>query len=441
MVCDSIYFYSKSAKYTFFKQYTSHSDKTLKEWYQFLEFPGGKTRKMTKEELDTQAIPNNARRFNTDNMASPNPRPNLMYEYKGYGYPVKGWRYSKETMEQLDNDGKLLFPADKSGRIMLKRYLDEQDGGVVGDLWADIDQVRAAKSERIGYPTQKPEALLERIIECASKENDLVLDPFLGGGTTAAVADKMKRRWIGIDQSVAAVKVSDLRLKNRRDLYSAPYELQLRTFNYDALRNLEPFEFERRIIERFGGVANDKQRSDFGLDGRMQDNTPIQVKRSDNIGRNVIDNFLSAVQRSDERLFEKNRSAGKTVGYIIAFSFGKGAVEETARLKNKKQVIIELVKVGDIVPLGKPPKVSLSANELEQYKYAFEATAESDAGIEFYSWDFNNKPDEGFKPDVYLDKTGKQVRKFEPGEHKIAAQATDKNGLDGTDKIEIKIEK
>ncbi|MCL2132134.1 MAG: hypothetical protein FWH36_06770, partial [Lentimicrobiaceae bacterium] len=192
--------------------------------------------------------------------------------------------------------------------------------------------------------------------------------------------------------------------------------------------------------EKFGGIPNQKQRSDFGLDGRMPDNTPIQVKRSDDIGRNVIDNFLSAVQRSDEQLFEKNKAAGKAVGYIIAFSFGKGAIEEVARLKNKKQIIIELKKVSDILPLGNPPKVTLTSKELEDYnKFAFEAIAETDAEIAFYSWDFNHNEKEGFKPDILLDKEGKQTHEFQSGEHQIAVEAVDTQGLDGQDKVKIKV--
>ena len=199
-ICDDIFFYSKTNNYIFKTQYTEHNPKTLKEWYQYLEFPDRTIRKMTKEENETQIIPVNARRFNADNMASPNPRSNLMYEYKGFSYPTKGWRYSFETMQKLDSENKLLFPKEKSNRIMLKRFLDEQKGAVVGDVWVDIDQIRAAKSELIGYPTQKPEALLQRIIECASNEGDTVLDPFVGGGTTVAVADKLNRQWLGIDQ-------------------------------------------------------------------------------------------------------------------------------------------------------------------------------------------------------------------------------------------------
>ncbi|KAA6316031.1 DNA adenine methyltransferase YhdJ, partial [termite gut metagenome] len=157
----------------------------------------------------------------------------------------------------------------------------------------------------------------------------------------------------------------------------------------------------------------------------------------DNIGRNVIDNFFAAVQRSDKKLFEKNKTNWKPVGYIIAFSFSRGAIEEIARLKNKENIIIELKRVGDIVSYGKGPKVTLTAEEIEPYKYALEASAESEEGIEFYSWDFNHNVKEGFKADVILDKEGKQTRKFQPGIRHIAVEAVDKHGLEATDKITI----
>ncbi|MCL2040861.1 MAG: hypothetical protein FWG84_02320 [Bacteroidales bacterium] len=328
------------------------------------------------------------------------------------------------------------------GKIKSDEGILNEKGKIPEDWWTDIAiGARFPKNSEnnIGYPTQKPAKLLERIIKVASNEGDIILDPFVGGGTTVAVADKLNRKWMGIDQSVAAIKVSDLRLKNQQSLYSQPYELQLHKYDYDVLRNTDAFEFEKFIVEQFGGIANSKQRNDFGLDGRMPDNTLIQVKRSDNIGRNVIDNFKSAIERSDKRLFEKNKTEGKAVGYLIAFSFGKGAIEEVARLKNKEHIIIELKKVGDIIPYGKPPKVTLTANEIELSKFAFEATAESETEIEFYSWDFNHKPEDGFKADVYLDKDGKQVRKFYPGEHHIAVEAVDKSGLDGMDKVKIKV--
>ncbi|MCL2131585.1 MAG: site-specific DNA-methyltransferase [Lentimicrobiaceae bacterium] len=330
----------------------------------------------------------------------------------------------------------------KRGEARYKTILTEKDGKNPGNVWCDINPIQGNGLERIGYPTQKPEALLERIIKASSNKGDIVLDPFVGGGTTIAVADKLNRKWIGIDQSVMAVKVTDLRLKKQRgplELYE-PYELQLRTYNYDVLRNMDAFSFETMIIEKFGGIPNQKQRNDFGLDGRMPDNTPIQVKRSDDIGRNVIDNFLSAVKRMDKNLYDKNIKENKPIGYIIAFSFGKGAIEEVARLKNKEHIIIELKKVSDILPLGNPPKVTLTAKELEDYnKFALEATAETDAEIAFYSWDFNHNEKDGFKPDILLDKEGKQTHEFQSGEHQIAVEAVDTQGLDAQDKVKIKV--
>jgi hypothetical protein len=321
-----------------------------------------------------------------------------------------------------------------------KNRLDE-DGKVPEDYWIDIPRIQGNGNERIGYPTQKPEALLERIIKAASHEGDTVLDPFVGGGTTVAVADKLNRKWIGIDQSAVAIKVTDLRLRKQKDLYSEPYNLNLGTYDYDELRSKDAFDFEKWIIEQAGGTGNDKQRTDLGIDGKMADGTPVQVKRSDNVGRNVIDNFLSAIQRYDQALYDKNTAEGKTAGYIIAFSFNKGAIEEVARLKNKQKPLIELKRVADIVPYAKKPVVSLNANKVEAFKYEFQATAQSDVGIEFYSWDFNHNPEEGFKADILRDKTGKQVHAFQTGEHTIAVEAIDKLGLEGGDTINIKVDK
>jgi DNA modification methylase len=315
-ISDTIWYYTKGNDYTFNQLYTPYSEKYIKEFYKYQD--------------------KNGRRYQLDNITGPGgaAKGNPAYEIMGV---TRHWRYSKEKMQELINEGRII-QTNEGGVPRYKRYLDEMPGVPLQNIWDDINVIQSQSKERIGYPTQKPEALLERIIKCASNEGDIVLDPFVGGGTTVAIADKVNRIWIGIDQSVAAIKVSDLRLKNQQDLYSKPYELQLRTYDYDLLRNQNAFEFEKFIIEQFGGIPNLKQRNDFGLDGRMPDNTPIQVKRSDNIGRNVIDNFLSAVQRSDEQLFEKNRKNGKTVGHIIAFSFGRGAIEEVARLKNKKQL-------------------------------------------------------------------------------------------------------
>ena len=145
---------------------------------------------------------------------------------------------------------------------------------------------------------------------------------FVGGETTVVVADKLNRQWIGIDQSVQAIKVTEMRLQNQMDLFSKPFVVQLHKYDYDTLRYKDAFAFESWIIAQYGGTANLKQRSDLGLDGKTKENIPIQVKRSDTIGRNVVDNFHAAVMRYDKSLYECNKAAG----CIIAFSFGKGAI-------------------------------------------------------------------------------------------------------------------
>jgi DNA modification methylase len=361
--------------------------------------------------------------------------PNVIVEYIAGTEAVKKLTV-QEKLDLLNENGYIVF--SKNGIPSVKRYEFMSKGKLSGNLWTDVKNVSGSR-ERIGYPTQKPEALLERLINMAGNEGDLVLDPFAGGGTTVAVADRLKRRWIGIDQSVAAVKVTDLRLRKQQDMFSQPYELILRKYDYDTLRYQNAFEFERFIITQFGGTPQAKKGGDLGLDGKMPDNTPVQVKRSDNVGRNVIDNFKSAVERFDKPLFEKNKAAGKPVGHIIAFSFGKGAVAEAARLKNKEGIIIELKKVNDIIDYGSGPKVSITSKELENYRYLLEASAESDSGIEFYSWDFNHSPEEGFNADILIDRDGKQVKQFEPGEHNIAVEAVDKEGLEGVGELTLKV--
>ncbi|MDR2126487.1 MAG: site-specific DNA-methyltransferase [Prevotellaceae bacterium] len=389
----------------------------------------------------------NGRRYYDDSahlFCSPNmgARPNLCYEWRGYKNPhPSGWRLSKERLEEEYQKGNIVIRED--GKLERRKYQEEYNGIPLGNLWDDISNVTVGK-ERIGCPTQKPEALLERIIKCATSEGDTVFDPFVGGGTTVAVADKLNRKWIGIDQSVQAIKVTELRLDKQRDLFSAPFSVQLHKYDYDTLRNKNAFEFEAWIVQQFGGVSNAKQRGDLGLDGKMPDNTPIQVKRSDNIGHNVIDNFLAAVMRNDKKLFDKNVTDKKPIGYIIAFSFGKGTVQEVARLNLEENIIIKLVTVEDIVPIAQKPTVSVEINEMARdakgiREIEFVAAGTSEAGIEFYSWDFEYNVEHGFKADVMLDKEGKQTSKLKAGLHVIAVKVVDNDGLESIEVIKLKV--
>ena len=135
------------------------------------------------------------------------------YDYKGYAPPAKGWRCPEETMRQLDAEGRLHFPAKKSGRISRKRYLSESKGTPVGNLWDDIGGLQHASAEMLGYPTQKPLALLERIVAASSNPGDLVFDPFMGSGTTLMAAKRLGREWCGCDVSADALACARERLE------------------------------------------------------------------------------------------------------------------------------------------------------------------------------------------------------------------------------------
>ncbi|RKZ86056.1 MAG: hypothetical protein DRR19_15530, partial [Candidatus Parabeggiatoa sp. nov. 1] len=317
--------------------------------------------------------------------------------------------------------------------------------GAMRDVWTDINALFRNNQERIGYPTQKPEKLLERIILAASNEGDRVLDPFVGGGTTVAVAERLKRHFLGIDQSVQAIKVTEMRLQKPQDLFSKPFTVQLHKYDYDTLRYKDAFEFEQWIIQQYGGLPNIQQRGDKGIDGKTSDGVPIQVKRSDNTGRNVVDNFRAACGRFDKALFEKKYQAqGLPVGIIIAFSFGKGAVQEVARLKNEEDIIIELVTVDTIVPIAKKPKLTLQYEQLGTDKkglreIAFTASGDSEVGIEFYAWNWDFDEAKGFQADVLIDKIGKQQPKFKAGNYRVAVKIVDNEGLEAMEIIDLKV--
>jgi len=171
--------------------------------------------------------------YRLDNLTSPNPRPNMTYEWQGFAPPPKGWRYSVATMNELDADGRIYKPADKSKRPQLKRYLEENEGHLVDDVWDDLPPVNSQAVERTGYDTQKPLALLERIIEASSNEGDIVADVFCGSGTTLVAAERLGRRWLGCDLGRFAIHTT------RKRLLSIP---DCRPFD---IKNLGAYERQR----------------------------------------------------------------------------------------------------------------------------------------------------------------------------------------------------
>ncbi len=187
-----ILYYVKGQGFTFNVQYADYSDEYLNKTYRYLDGDG--------------------RRYALRDLRSPNPRPNLTYDYKGYRPHENGWSISIKKMAELDEKGLLWFPPEKSGRIRLKQYLDEMPGSRLQELWTDISLVQGTAGERVDYATQKPEALLDRIIKASSNEGDLVLDCFCGSGTTAAVAERLNRRWITCDLGRFAIQTTRKRL-------------------------------------------------------------------------------------------------------------------------------------------------------------------------------------------------------------------------------------
>ena len=188
---DVIYLYARGS-FTFNDTYVKHDSDYLDSKYTHLDAKG--------------------RRYRLDNITSPNPRPNMKYVWRGHQPPTLGWRYSKETMQRLHDEGRIWYQDSKDKRPQLIRYLDESSGQPATSIWTDISPVNSQAAERVNYDTQKPEVLLDRIINASSNEGDLVLDCFVGSGTTAAVSEKLRRRWIACDLGRFSIHTSRKRL-------------------------------------------------------------------------------------------------------------------------------------------------------------------------------------------------------------------------------------
>lgn len=314
-ITDYILYFVKSDKFTWNPQYVPFSANYLEKWYRNIDEQG--------------------RRYMSSDLASPHPRPNLTYEYKGFKPPPNGWKVSLEVMKKLDAEGRLIFPKEKGGRMRRKVWLDKSKGQPLQNLWTDISPIHSQSTERLGYPTQKPEALLERIINASSNPTDIVLDPMCGCGTAIAVAHKLGRRWIGIDVSPTACKLMTKRMRSLRAKIGDPIGLPKSAIE---LKELQPFEFQNWVFEKLHGRVNPRKVGDMGIDGWVELDVPCQVKQSEDVGRNVVDNFETAIQRAD-----------KDRGVIVAFSFGRGAHEEVARAKNDMNLDIKLKTVEEIL--------------------------------------------------------------------------------------------
>jgi len=250
-VTDIILFYGKGVDNLFNQQHGEYSPEHI--------------RKYSNRDAD-------GRLYMLDNITGPGgaSKGNPSYEVMGV---TKFWRYSREKMAKLIEEGRVVQPAP--GKVpRYKRYLDEMPGVPLQNLWDDIFAINSQAQERLGYPTQKPEALLERIIKASSNEGDLVLDPFCGCGTTVQVAQRLNRRWIGIDITHLAIGLIKKRLsdafgpeiKSAYDVIGEPTDLA----GAGQLAAEDKYQFQWWALGQVGArPAEQKKGADRGIDGRL----------------------------------------------------------------------------------------------------------------------------------------------------------------------------
>ncbi len=357
-VTESLLFYGGGGQICFSPQYTEHDPSYVERFYRFDDDDGrGPYR------LGDMSAPAGGGMSAINKSTG---KPNGWYVYKGFQPPERGWRNSPERMAELDADGRIYFPKTKTGsldyskRLALKRYLNEQKGQIVGNLWDDITSLSSAAAESLGYPTQKPLALLDRIVRTSSKPNDIVLDAFCGCGTALVAAQLLKRQWIGIDISPTACRVMAKRLRKETGLPES--EAQWKSgrgfvvrdlpWTEEQLRKLPPFEFENWAVIALGGIPNKAQVGDMGIDGRIYPVSavpskakvsepifdfmniwyPIQVKQKGKVGRPDIDAFEAVMTREE-----------RTKGFFVSFDYSSDSLTEINRFfRQTGKVIIPL---------------------------------------------------------------------------------------------------
>ncbi|KKL64699.1 hypothetical protein LCGC14_2162360 [marine sediment metagenome] len=248
----------------------------------------------------------------------------------------------------------LIYDKDKYNRLVEKGKINPDEWDKItfatnrrkpyDDIW-DIPIINPMAKERLGYPTQKPEKLLEQVIKASSNKGDIVADFFCGCGTALAVAKKLNRRFIGIDVSPLACDLTADRIGySKLNIVGMKYTIP-------ELKNMNHFTFQYWAVRRIGGIPTKRKTGDKGIDGLVDtaygNNVPIEVKQH-NISRPDVDKFETVIKRTN-----------KKAGYMIAFKFSKGAIEEMARFKREEGLKIIPITVED-----------LFKNEPEKYKIA-----------------------------------------------------------------------
>jgi site-specific DNA-methyltransferase (adenine-specific)/adenine-specific DNA-methyltransferase len=337
---DTIFFFSKGQSYTFNPIYSRDDENTQNYLKERFVHDDGDGRKYRKSPL-----------------VNPLDRPNLRYEFQGIKPPKTGWLYSKARMEELFKNNELVIPSDPNARIERKIYADTYQGQMVQNLWLDIPIVNPMAEERLDYPTQKPEALLERILKSSSNEGDLVADFFCGSGTTAAVAEKLGRKWIATDLGKFGIHTT------RKRLIQVQRELKAAGKEFRAFEVLNLGRYERQAYLNVAGRLTGKKKEQ-ALARKEQEFRDLILKayraeplpdtgffHGKNGGRLVV---VGPINLPVGRLFVEEvvtecRKRGATRVDVLAFEFEMGLFP--AVLDEAKQKGI------DLAPKTIPPEV------------------------------------------------------------------------------------
>lgn len=295
---DVIFLYSKSEKAIWNPVYAPYSEAYVQEHFVHHD-PDG-------------------RRFRRSDLVSPSARPNLRYDYLAsngvlYKPHANGWKVSLAVMQQLDRENRLFFPAKEDARLRKKIYLDESPGVLASDIWDDLPPIHASSSERLGYPTQKPLALLERIISASSNPGDVVLDPFCGCGTAVHAAQKLGRQWVGIDITHLAISLIEKRLKDA--FPGIQYEVHGTPKDLGGARDLaerDKYQFQWWAVSLVNAVpyGGKKKGADTGIDGiiyfkpdgKTTEKAIVSVKGGANVGVAMVKDLIATVDREKAKI-------------------------------------------------------------------------------------------------------------------------------------------
>ena len=283
---DSLLFYSKGDDPSFDQPFRSFSPEAIERTFRY-------------EEEDT------GRRYQLVSMTGPGGAAKGNPEYEVMGV-TRFWRYSEESMQKLIDQG--LVVQTKPGNVPRRKYyLDESPGVAVQSLWDDIPALSSRDSERLGYPTQKPLALLERIIETSTEEGNVVLDPFCGCGTSVAAAEKLKRSWIGIDITYLAISLIEKRLNDHYpgieyEEFGSPKDRS----GAKALFEASHKNFEMWAVAKAGGRPNPKGGGDKGTDGvvlflkdgvKQVGTITVSVKGGETVNPSMVRDLIGTVEK------------------------------------------------------------------------------------------------------------------------------------------------